>query len=198
MKTPIVWLVLAQWCLAACSSIKVHTRTEPGVDFGQYKTYAFAPRPPGERVYGSLLAENELMYGIGDELAARGIQADTAKPDLIVAVQSSSQMSQRQVAVNPNPMLNPWAMPMWGFYDPFFWRPGLASPWWGPRQTQTVTEREGTIEVYVFDRATKKVLWQGAGVGNANDPFENVKLTVRKLFNKFPAKARYKVGEIEH
>ena len=187
MKTRLLCLGVFSALLVACSPVNVHVRTEPGIDFGRYKSYAFLQRPPGERVYGSLLAENELIYGIGDEMTARGIKADPASPDLLIKVQSSSEVSQQQVTVNPM-IGNPWQMPMWGYYDPLFWS-GRMSPWWGNRtQTQTVTQREGTIEIYIYDRASKQAVWQGAGIGDANDPFENVKRTVKKLFRKFPVK----------
>jgi hypothetical protein len=169
--------------VAACNPMKVYVRKDEAADFSKYKTFAFLQRPPDERVYGSLLAENEMIYGIQEELEARGLKADTTAPDLLVSFKSNAQVSQKQVTSVP-PM---WGMPMWGFYDPFFWGPAMMNPW-NQRQTQTITEAKGTIELFLFERITKKPVWQGAAIGNADNPYENVRLSLQKLFSRFPLK----------
>jgi hypothetical protein len=168
---------------AACNPMKIYVRKDEVANFGTYKTFAFLQRPPDERVYGSLLAENEMIYGIQEELEARGLKADTTAPDLLVSFKSKAQVSQKQVTTMPPT----WGMPMWGFYDPFFWGPVIMNPW-NQRQTQTITEAKGTIELFLFERSTKKLVWQGAAIGNADNPYENVRLSLRKLFDKFPLK----------
>lgn len=179
------WFGLALVLLAtvACSPIKVYVRKDETADFSAYKTFAFLQRPPGEKVYGSLLAENEMIYGIQEELEARGLKADTTAPDLLVSFKSKAQVSQKQVTSVP-PM---WGMPMWGFYDPFFWGPAMMNPW-NQRQTQTITESKGTIELFFFERVSKKPVWQGAAIGNADNPYENVRQSLQKLFADFPLK----------
>jgi hypothetical protein len=161
---------------AACNPIKVYVRRDEAAEFSSYKTFAFLQRPPDERVYGSLLAENEMIYGIQEELEARGLKADTTAPDLLISFKSNAQVSQKQVTSMP---------PMWGFYDPFFWGPAMMNPW-NQRQTQTITESKGTIELFLFERTTKKPVWQGAAIGNADNPYENVRLSLQKLFKRFP------------
>lgn len=178
----IVWTIMAL-LVAACNPMKVYVRKDEAADFSKYKTFAFLQRPPDERVYGSLLAENEMVYGIQEELEARGLKADTTAPDLLVSFKSNAQVSQKQVTSVP-PM---WGMPMWGFYDPFFWGPAMMNPW-NQRQTQTITEAKGTIELFLFERITKKPVWQGAAIGNADNPYENVRLSLQKLFSRFPLK----------
>ncbi len=178
----IVWTIIAL-LVAACNPMKVYVRKDEAADFSKYKTFAFLQRPPDERVYGSLLAENEMIYGIQEELEARGLKADTTSPDLLVSFKSNAQVSQKQVTSVP-PM---WGMPMWGFYDPFFWGPAMMNPW-NQRQTQTITEAKGTIELFFFERITKKPIWQGAAIGNADNPYENVRLSLQKLFSRFPLK----------
>lgn len=185
MKHIIIAGVIGLLLLVACSPMKVYVRKDESVDFGSYKTFAFLQRPPDERVYGSLLAENEMIYGIQEELEARGLKADTVAPDLLISFKSKAQVSQKQVTTMPIPPM--WAMPMWGFYDPFFWGPAMMNPW-NQRQTQTITESKGTIELFIFERATKKTVWQGAAIGNADNPYENVRLSLQKLFAKFPLK----------
>lgn len=181
-RLTIVWTIMAL-LIAACNSMKVYVRKDEAADFSKYKTFAFLQRPPDERVYGSLLAENEMIYGIQEELEARGLKADTTAPDLLVSFKSNAQVSQKQVTSVP-PM---WGMPMWGFYDPFFWGPAMMNPW-NQRQTQTITEAKGTIELFLFERITKKTVWQGAAIGNADNPYENVRLSLQKLFSRFPLK----------
>ncbi|WP_448517967.1 DUF4136 domain-containing protein [Rhodoflexus sp.] len=187
MKSKNIYAAIAALLLliAACSSpMKVYVRKDDTVDFASYKTFAFLQRPPGERVYGSLLAENEMIYGIQEELEARGLKADTTAPDLLVSFKSNAQVSQKQVSTMPPA----WGMmPMWGFYDPFFWGPGIMNPW-NQRQTQIITESKGTIELFLFERTSKKPVWQGAAVGNADNPYENVRLSLQKLFRNFPLK----------
>ncbi|WP_250630952.1 DUF4136 domain-containing protein [Rhodoflexus caldus] len=178
----ILWTIIAL-LVAACNPMKVYVRKDEAADFSKYKTFAFLQRPPDERVYGSLLAENEMIYGIQEELEARGLKADTTAPDLLVSFKSNAQVSQKQVTSVP-PM---WGMPMWGFYDPFFWGPAMMNPW-NQRQTQTITEAKGTIELFLFERITKKPVWQGAAIGNADNPYENVRLSLQKLFSRFPLK----------
>lgn len=168
---------------AACNPMKVYVRRDESAAFSSYQTFAFLQRPPEERVYGSLLAENEMIYGIQEELEARGLKADTTAPDLLISFKSNAQVSQKQVTNTP-PM---WGTPMWGFYDPFFWGPAMMNPW-NQRQTQTITESKGTIELFLFERTTKKPVWQGAAIGNADNPYENVRLSLQKLFDRFPLK----------
>ncbi|MCS6969080.1 MAG: DUF4136 domain-containing protein [Cytophagales bacterium] len=177
-------VVLAIGLIAlSCSSIKVYVRKDENADFSQYKTFAFLQRPPEERVYGSLLAENEMIYGIQEELEARGLKADTVAPDLLISFKSKAQVSQKQITSTP-PM---WVTPMWGLYDPFFWGPAMMNSW-TQRQTQLITEAKGTIELFFFERQSKKAVWQGAAIGNADNPYENVRRSLQKLFSKFPLK----------
>jgi hypothetical protein len=75
---------------------------------------------------------------------------------------------------------------MYAFADPFFWGPGMIPPF--PQATRTVTERQGTIEIIFFDRQEKRIVWRGVASGDANDPYENVKTSLRKLFRQFPVK----------
>jgi hypothetical protein len=196
---PLSCLVAAGLC--ACGAVRVQVKNPAPTDWSKYRSYAFIQRPPGEQVYGSLLADNELIYGLADQLAARDIVADTLQPDLLVSFRASAQWEQREVTTN-QPQgwgMNPWRMPLWGFYDPFFWNSPMANPWWGaPRPTRTVAERQGTLEVYVFDRHTKQTLWQAVSEGNATDAYENVKISLKKMFAKFPVKAKRKVAELKY
>lgn len=137
------------------STVEVKTKTDPAVDFGQYKTWSFAPLNP-EAQLDSRLDDPEVKSGFGDaverELFTRGYRRVEIgdRPDMLVNVHATiEKIDAAYIQEHYN-----------GSYEPGYRTDvageKLAGEW-----------EEGSIIIIIFDAQTRQGVWAASAQGEA-------------------------------
>jgi len=147
---PFYTLLATLLLLTSCQSIKVATDYDPAVNFEQYQTYAFYKKGV-DQVQISDLDKRRILKALENTLQAKGFKA-AEESDILVNIFTKEAA---KVDVFNNNFGGGWG---WG-WNPWFW-PGM-----GMQNTQVSTSTEGRLFIDFIDRKTKRLLWQGSGVG---------------------------------
>ena len=153
--------------LSSCSSINVYNDYDKGVDFSQYKTYAFHKRGI-DKVQISELDKKRILNAIDLELNKKGM-SKSENPDLLINIFTKER---EQVDVSQFNM-------GWGYGWGWGWNPYL----WGG-QSFVTTSTEGTLFIDLIDARKKELVWEGEGIGYLT---ENRSLKEKQI-NEFVAK----------
>jgi hypothetical protein len=153
--------------LSSCSSISVYNDYDKGVDFSQYKTYAFHKRGI-DKVQISELDKKRILNAIDLELSKKGM-TKSENPDLLINIFTKER---EQVDVSQFNM-------GWGYGWGWGWNPYL----WGG-QSFVTTSTEGTLFIDLIDARKKELVWEGEGIGYLT---ENRSLKEKQI-NEFVAK----------
>ncbi|MCE9685225.1 DUF4136 domain-containing protein [Shewanella sp. AS16] len=181
-------LAVAVLALSACSSTKTSWDYDPGVNFTQYKTYAWvAKQMDGASYQLDGLMDERVRDAMNAELAMKGFkQVDMANADVLVNYLTKIDKKIDVDTFSSNFGYNPYYGPAWG------WGAGM--------QTQTsVREYEvGTLILDIVDHKTNKLVWRGSladTVRNKKSPQEKVQIinaAVASIMQNYPPKAAMK------
>ncbi len=175
MKAIKLFPVLLLFVLSACSSVSVYSDFDKGVDFSQYKTYAFH-RKGIDRVQISEMDKKRILQAIDLELGKKGM-AKSENPDLLINIFTKER---EQVDVNQYNM-------GWGYG----WRGGWNPYLWGG-QNFVSTSTEGTLYIDLIDSKRKELIWEGEGVGyltqNRSGKDARINEFVAKILAQYPPK----------
>ncbi|MDO7854695.1 DUF4136 domain-containing protein [Hymenobacter convexus] len=191
MKYSFAWAVLLLW-LSACSSA-VNVEQQPGVNFANYHTYAWADtevQTQGDQnpLLRSPIAQERIQQAIEGELSQRGLRRVERNPDFYLTTHLYVEQAERTVT-NPPPA---------GFAYPYAVRyRGALLPvnygyWYSPAYYQTThTEqyREGTLVLDFIDAKTNNLVWRGSMADPVDDPARLGKQfseTAKDILDKFP------------
>jgi hypothetical protein len=149
-----------------------------GNDFSRYKTYRWV-RVDGAQ-YPDQLLDSQIMAAIDSQLKLKGLsRVDEGAADLVMAY---------QIAVTQERQWNAYSTggDRWGWGG---WRG------WGGMQTTTATSSTinvGTLNLDMYDVATKKQIWRGEATKTLDPPKDPAKLQERlnkamaKLLKNYP------------
>jgi hypothetical protein len=180
------WLkgALSALCLvlAGCATgPKVNAVYEQGVNFTNYKTFAFLAdlKPSGEQAYRTL-ADKYLEEAIRKELTDRGL-VEQEGGDLLVGFQVSSK---EKIVSTVTPGFD------FGYYG-YRGRRGFGYGYGYGSETIVSQYTEGTLSIDVVDAAQKQLVWQGVAIGKLKAPKENqlrqeIFQVVNQIFIKYP------------
>ncbi|HUL59724.1 MAG TPA: DUF4136 domain-containing protein [Anaeromyxobacteraceae bacterium] len=175
------WLLAAATALAGCSTVKVRTEYNPQAPFGDYKTYAWNPTPPGpdQTAPARNPAVREMIYSAIDrELAAKGLVkvAIDANPSFIV---TALGWAERQVEVSNYGYAYSGSY-VYGPYGPGY----VATP-----VVEVRDYRVGTLVLDFSDAQTKKLFWRGTATDTIQDVSTlraSIDDAARKLLADYP------------
>jgi hypothetical protein len=174
--------------IAGCASgPKIQSDYDHTADFSQYKTYAFfnpmgIENPNYSSIYGSIFRD-----AISKEMESRGYRMSD-NPDLLINVSGRLQ-DKTKVTTTADPYM------AGGYYG---YRRGAYGAWGGyPYGTTTYVSNytEGTINVDIFDRAAKRMVWEGVAVGRVQDSRTNeetrqkIYAGIQEMFAAYPFRA---------
>ena len=165
--------ILLLFALSSCSSISVYSDFDKGVDFSQYKTYAFH-RSGIDKVQISELDKRRILNAIDVELSKKGM-TKSENPDLLVNIftKEREQVDVSQFNIG------------WGYGWGRRWNPYL----WGG-QNYVSTSTEGTLYIDLIDAKKKELIWEGEGVGyltqNRAEKEALINQFVAKILAQFP------------
>jgi hypothetical protein len=173
MKAIKLFPVLFLLILSACSSVSVYSDFDKGVDFSQYKTYAFH-RKGIDKVQISEMDKKRILQAIDLELGKKGM-TKSENPDLLINIYTKER---EQVDVNQYNM-------GWGYGWRYGWNPYL----WGG-QSFVSTSTEGTLFIDLIDAKKKELIWEGEGVGyltqNRSQKEARINEFVAKILAQYP------------
>ncbi len=176
-------LFVALLLLSACSGLKVTQHYDEEADFTKYKTFFMLPPDPLIDVYVNRYDKELLLRSIADEMKSRGYIQNEASGDL--SVNMFVILDDKTGITNYSSF---YTMGGWGYYYPFGYGYG------GGNYQYTITK--GTLLIDVFDHRSKKLIWQGVGIGTVDDDQlrrqKNIPTTVEKIFWKYPLRKNQK------
>lgn len=167
-------LALTLW---SCNSIKVITDYDPNVTFDGYNTYAFYKKGI-DQVQVSDLDKRRILKALENSLQNKGFSPSN-NPQVLINIFTKEEA---KIDIFNN---NAWGWG-WGWgWNPWFW-PGMGG---GMQNTQVSTSSEGRLFIDIIEANTKKLLWQGSGVGilKPNSDPEKKQALIQKFVNEILA-----------
>ena len=169
--------VLILFVLSSCSSVSVYSDFDKGVDFSQYKTYAFHRRGI-DKVQISEMDKKRILQAIDLELGKKGM-TKSENPDVLINIFTKER---EQVDVTQHNI-------GWGYG----WRGGWNPYLWGG-QNYVSTSTEGTLYIDLIDAKKKELIWEGEGVGyltqNRSKKEAVINEFVAKILAQYPPKKK--------
>ena len=157
--------------LLGCSSISVFTDHDSGVDFSDYKTFAYF-KPGIDKLEISDLDKRRIMKAIDLQMSQKSMMKSDM-PDLLVSINTTAK---EKVYVN-NMNCGFWG---WG------WNPWM----WGPNQNTVSSSTEGVLYIDLIDAKTKQLVWQGKGKGGISEYTKNrderIAIFVSEILKNYP------------
>lgn len=171
--------------IAASCNVTSHTEKAAGVNFSNYKTFAWntpADSKKDNRVDNDIL-DNNIKNAVAQELEKKGWTETNDNPsvklDYTLAIRHEIRRETEPVYSYP--------------YVPFFYgRGGIYSLWYpyslmGVR-SYNIPFKEGELAVNMIDAKTNKLIWQGWAVvetGSNHVTSKEVNAQVKSIFRKF-------------
>lgn len=178
-------LLIATVLITSCSSLKITYNMDKEVDFSQYKTYSYHGWDSSSTHINKFL-RNKIEFAFADELGDRGLIFDPLdQGDIVISLFLVVNKEKSTTAYNDYYAGSSYGYrPGWGYgYG------GYGTPYaYGGVTYEEHVYYNGTLVCDVFDRVTKKLVWQGV-VSKAVEPSDQGKFigkTVGRLMMKFP------------
>lgn len=153
----------------------------PGTDFMKYKTYRWDRVPNAQ--YPDQIIDTQIIQAIDAQLSLKGLSkssGDTA--DLVVTYQVA--VSQKTQWNSYSTGGGGWGYGRWGGWGGYG---GM-----GTTTTTAETINVGTLDVDIYETASKNQVWKGQAtktLGSGKDPEKvnkNINKAMAKLFKKYP------------
>jgi len=177
IKLTVILITLLLLSVAGFSQ-KIRYNYMPGIDFSRFKTYKWVDVEGGQ--YPNQLLDEQIRRSIDNQLSLKGLtKTNEGIPDLFVVY---------QVAVNQEKQWNAYSTggEYWGW-----------GAWagWGGTSTTTMTSTTiniGTLNLDIYDVATKKQIWRGEATKTLKKPKnpeklqKNIDKAMAKLLKNYP------------
>ncbi len=169
----------------------IGSQTDASVKKETYSTYAWVKRSRHYK-HADAKVDNDIVRGrimenVNKEMETRGFRIDSLAPQLLMdfdILTEERSLQANSQADSADSILEPYV----GIYSPF-------STWPSPSVsygTAKTTYENGTVFLYVADKAGKKLLWKAwadGSVENVRHFEEELPKDIHQMFRKFPLKA---------
>ncbi|MCF6239774.1 MAG: DUF4136 domain-containing protein [Bacteroidales bacterium] len=191
MKKIFVLLFAVTLILGACSTLKVTSDYDPNVNFSKFKTYNLLPWREDVSSMVNDFDRKRIVDAIKQEMELRGYTYAESNSDVSVSAYIILEQKEQTTAYSTY-------MGGYGYYAGFGYYgygPGFRM---GTNQTtyNTETYTVGTLIIDIFDNSTKKLIWQGIGVGtvdkNPKTRERNTPKVIAEIMKSLPGKANKK------
>lgn len=165
--------------LGACASKPtIRSNVDPAANFSGYRTFGFLDEVSGRKEAYDSLTSQYLKSAVTREMQARGLHSADA-PDVLVNIHVQTK---DKIRVNQTPT---------GYSGGYYGYRGSAYGWGTGVSTTVDNYTEGTLNVDVVDRATRKLVWEGIAVGRISDkalnnPQPAIDSVVKQVFERYP------------
>lgn len=182
MKKCILLLLLTPSLLCAQ---KVKVGYDKSVEFGQFKTYAWAKREAPDR---SPLVAALLRAAVDQELTSKGLQKIDDDPDLLISYQGGVDAKNSVAAQDPGHTAS-GGVPL---PDVTMWSGSLAA-------AGAQTELQGTLAVDMVDARHKRLVWRGTAKAKLDSQRQNkvldqVNKAISEMFKQYPPRIKPGAG----
>ena len=190
-------MLLFMACYSPASNLYQSEKT-PGVDFRNYKTYAWLPTKD-TATYTKLAEKKQveaaLATAVSNQLSMRGMKFDSLHPDCLftyaLVLNKTYTVGETPPPVYA-PQSNAGALP--GQYNMYYYVPaytGNYNPDLYQGSMKVTTFRDGTLVIDMIDSKDNQVVWRSSASGKVNEKDrQGVRPTVNELipamFKKFP------------
>lgn len=151
-------LVLIATFVGSCSSLKVYSDKDQSADFTKYSTFEYYGWADNSDAIMTSLDKDRIENSFGEEFEKRGMKyvAEKGAGDVIVSLFIVTEDKESTSAYTTH-------MGGGGFYGDWGYGYGGLGV---SRTNYTTTEyTEGTLVVSLYDKDTKKLIWQSSGTG---------------------------------
>ena len=188
MKTKITFLTLLFTLLimGACSSIKVTSDYDKSVDFSKYRTFEYYGWAEESDKILNRFDRERIEAAFGDEFAKRNLKLVDEGGDMVVSLFIVVDQKTSTTAYTDHYNMGGYGYGGWGW--------GYGGMGMGTSTTR-YSENDylvGTLVVDVFDKAEKKLIWQGVGQKtvdeNPNTREKNAMKAAEAIMKPFPIK----------
>jgi hypothetical protein len=169
MKNCIAALLVGVFFLSSCSTIQVTSDYDKSVDFTKFKTFEYYGWADNSDRILTPFDKERIEKAFGDEFRKRGLTYVKEGGDLVVALYIVTEQKTETTA-------NTTTMGYGGYGGYYGYGPGWG---WGPgygvgmgttsTTYSTYDYTVGTLVVDVFDKAGKKLIWEGVGTKTVDD-----------------------------
>ncbi len=201
MKKTSLFICASIVLLAACYSPTANlynSEKTPGVDYKNYKTYAWLPTKDTSftKLASKKTVESALSAAVSQQLAAKGMTLDTLSPDCLftytLVLTKTYQLGQEPPPVYA-PNSNVGALP--GQYNMYYYVPAstaMYDPALYQGSMKVTTFRDGDLVIDMIDRKTNQIVWRTSAQGKVNEKDrQGVRPTINQIvpimFKKFPS-----------
>lgn len=196
--------VLFAKLFTGCTTMAIYTDADESVNFNKFKTYAWSPQKHihqyKNRKFDNDIVENRIQTNVMAELNRRGLQLDTANPDLIL---DFDIMTEKKVKQDLEPVYigSPYYFRGFNNYRGYryrnnFYDYGGWNNYYGYNYGYTMGYRsvnipykEGTVIIDMVDADANKLVWKGYAVGELTDPdtfSKELPIDIQEMFEEFP------------
>ncbi len=171
--------------LVGCVSVSaqdIRYNFMPGTDFAKYKTYKWAKVPNVQ--YPDQIIDTQITQAIDTQLSMKGLSKSSGETaDLVVTYQAAVTQEKQWNSYSTGDG-GGWGYGRWGGWGGY-----------GGMSTTTTTSETiniGTVDVDIYDVATRNQVWKGQAsktLGSGKDPAKvnkNINKAMEKLFKKYP------------
>lgn len=187
MRTRLVFALVSSTALlvAGCSSFNVTSDYNPAIDFSQYGTYAWLPRPDAtdtsQGVNNDGLLYQRIERATDAGLSAKGLRRVQTDADASLLITEHINVEQK---LRVNTTNYGYGYGRWGYYGGYG----------GPGYTDTTVDQyeQGTLILDFIDARTKELVWRGMAQSRLKDlktPEERearVRAAVNAILEKYP------------
>ena len=168
----ILFLFILGFSLSSCNSIRVYSDFDSEIDFTNYQSFAFY-KTGIDKVEISDIDKKRILKSIEKNLIQKGMTISES-PDLLINI---STKSSENIYIDNS------------YYSPYYsgWY-----PYYYGRNYRRVshTTSEGVLYIDIIDTKSKKLVWQGKGIGflssNRMNRDELVEGYVNKILSVYP------------
>src|ERR1700712_1928540 len=191
-----IFLVGLIACYSPTANLYQSEKT-PGIDFKNYKTYAWLPTKDTSftKLATKKAVESALAQAVSQQLDMRGMKFDSLTPDCLFTY-SLVLTKTYQLGEAPPPVYAPNsnAGPLPAQNNMYYYVPASTAnynPDLYEGSMKVTTFRDGTLVIDMIDRKTNKIVWRTNAQGKVNEKErQGVRPTVNEIvpvmFKKFP------------
>ena len=191
--TKLLGLVLVVLVLGSCSSIKVTSDYDKGVDFTKYKTFEYYGWAEESDKIMNDLDKRRIEEAFGAEFKKRGLTPVKSDGDLIVSLFIVVEQKTQTTANTTTTGMG--GMGYGGYYGGYYGH-GPGYGWGNSHSTTTISNYDyevGTLVCDVFDKASESLIWEGIGRKTLDDKKEtrdeNIPKAVAAIMEAYPIPA---------
>lgn len=176
---PVAFFIVS-WMPSCGPTLKVSTDFDNAINFQQYKTFSLY-KSDSSLTALSPLNKDRLENAIKSAMTKKGFQENNSNPDVWV---NTVAIFKDRVSLSSTTNYYGYG----GIYRPYIWGTGAGVS--GVTTYDAQHYKDGSVVIDIIDAKTKKLVWQGTGNSEIDQPLkkpdEQIPEAVTKIMAGFP------------